>query len=562
MDQYRRMLLGRFDQLRDSAKVQAIKVLADLSANSARALGMDTDKPPLTLDLGELVSPKAERPTDFGFVDPLNFAIAPRFCGLSDIPTKYPMQYKVLTEFMGPFSRHRVLILVCGMRSGKGVIGSVLAWYAAYELLSLDDPQAYFGLAPGQEIQIVNLATSQPQAKNNVFKHMTDRLQTGGEWFAPLRDSAKVTGLEIRLPKGIVIRCGHSRATSQVGATSYLVVLDELSRFRDTDGRDNADHVYEQMSATTATFGDRARVLVLSSPEWEGDKAMRLLDEALEIDDDDHPIRPYMMGLQMATWEANLKHSQDWLWRRFDGDANPRAFWRDFGARPPTTVEGYYPDPGRWERQADPDRQHPYDEQGQLADWFKPCCDSRRFVHIDLGATRDACGVAMAHKPVPGCPWYGDPARDPGARRIVVDVCLQLMPPRQNEVQGEISFDRVRQFIYDWNDRGFNIKGGQVSYDGWQSLDSQQQLRRHGFRTAEFSLDRDTEGHDTLQELVNTDSLSFYRYDPLIREGKQLTLVRGKRVDHPKGGSKDVIDAVAGACYFALKKGGRTTFIG
>jgi len=38
---------------------------------------------------------------------------------------------------------------------------------------------------------------------------------------------------------------------------------------------------------------------------------------------------------------------------------------------------------------------------------------------------------------------------------------------------------------------------------------------------------RDTEGHDTLQELVNTDSLSFHRYDPLIREGKQLTLVRG-----------------------------------
>ncbi len=101
-----------------------------------------------------------------------------------------------------------------------------------------------------------------------------------------------------------------------------------------------------------------------------------------------------------------------------------------------------------------------------------------------------------------------------------------------------------------------------MSYDGWQSLNSQQQLRRHGFRTAQFRLDRDTKGHDTLQELVDTDRLGFYRYEPLIREGKQLTLVHGKRVDHPKGASKDVIDAVAGACYFALGRGGRLRFVG
>ena len=371
-----------------------------------------------------------------------------------------------------------------------------------------------------------------------------------------------------------MLRCGHSKASTLVGATSFMVLLDELARFKDTEGKDNADYVYEQMSATTATFGDSGRVIVLSSPEWEGDKAMRLLDEALEIDDDDHPIRPYVMGLQMATWEANLKHSQDWLWRRFGGVANPRAFWRNFGARPPTTVEGYYPGPGRWDRQADPDRRHPYDERGQLADWFKPCCGSRRFVHIDLGATRDACGVAMAHRPVPGCPYYEPPPKrhvrvqedappvNPKGKKIVLDVCLQVAPPREREAKPEISFEAIRQFIYDWDDRGFHIKGGQVSFDGWQSLDSQQQLRRQGYHVEEFSLDRDTEGHDTLQELVNTDQLSYYRHPVLIREAKQLSLLHGKKVDHPKGGSKDMVDAVAGAVYFALKRGGQVTFVG
>jgi hypothetical protein len=184
-------------------------------------------------------------------------------------------------------------------------------------------------------------------------------------------------------------------------------------------------------------------------------------------------------------------------------------------------------------------------------------------VHVDLGLSRDACGVAMAHKPVPGCPYFqAKDVSNPKARKIVLDVAVQIAPPREREAKAEISFERVRQLIYDWEERGFHIKGGQVSYDGWQSIDSQQMLKRKGFRTAEFSLDRNLDGHDTLQELINTDELSYYAHPVLLREAKALSLVRGKKVDHPKGGSKDVVDAAAGACYFALKRGGRIAFVG
>jgi len=563
-----RMGLGQMEHLEGMALVRMAEFVRKCSLDIARAEGVPTDRAAIPLNLGELSlsSPGQETPQPPfpGIVDAVTFATDPYFCGLSYIREKFPMQHMVLTEFMSPTNRYRILVLVCGMRSGKGVIGSVVAWYGVYQLLSLADPQSYYDLAPNQEIQIVNLATSRDQARNNVFKHLKDRLETGGEWFEALREQARVTDLEIRLPKNLVIRCGHSQATHQVGATSYIVILDELARFKDTEGHDNADHVYEQMSATTATFKEAARVLVLSSPEWEGDKAMRLLQDAIDEDEDGRPLRPHMLGVQLPTWECNRNLSFDYLWEAFEGAANPTAFWRDFGARPPHTVEGYYPDPERWVRQAGPDREHPYDENGRLGDWFKPCCDSKRFVHVDLGATRDACGLAMAHKPVPGCPWYEkvDGEDSPTAKRIVVDVVLQIVPPRQREHKGEISFERVRQHIRDWQDRGFNVKGGMVSFDGWQSLDSRQILKREGFRTKEFSLDRDTEGHDTLQELVNTDALGYYRHDVLIREAQQLQLVRGKKVEYPKGGSKDVVDAVAGAVYHALKMGGRITFVG
>jgi hypothetical protein len=534
------------------------------------ALGMPPDavealfaQPPLLLPPGATIGPGAA-----GMVDALTFAVSPDFCNLPTVTQAYPMQERVLREFMSPRSPYRVLVLVCGMRSGKGVVGSVVAWYAAYQLLSLADPQAYFGLVPGQEIQIVTMATSQEQAKHNVFKHIVDRLETGGAWFQALAGQAEIVSLEIRLPKNILIRCGHSKASTQVGSTSYLVILDELARMKDTEGRDNADEVYDKMSATTATFLENGKVLVLTSPEWEGDKSMRLLEEATAVDADGRPVHPDMLGVQLPTWEANLNLSEDALAEAFHRDANPMAFWRDFGAQPPLAMEGFFSDPGRWDRQADPDLRHPYDDLGQLADWWKPCCDSRRYVHIDLGAKRDAAGISMSHAPVSGCPYYkthledGQLVDNPRARAVVVDVIHRLVPGRQREIKGEVSFETVRQMIRDWGDRGFNIKGGLVSYDGWQSLDSRQILKREGYRVAEFSLDRNTEGYDTLLELLNTDRLAYYAHPVLLSEAKHLMLVHGKKVDHPKGGSKDVADAVAGSVYHALKRGGRMAFVG
>lgn len=572
------MALSENESLPPMARLRGLSVARQAGRDIARAQGVPVDAPALQVNIlaqlaaAGIVAPELMAPAGVagllplvagGRVDPVTFATSEVFCNLPDVGVRFPMQETVLRRFMSPTSRYTVLILVTGMRSGKGVVGSVVLWYAVYELLSLEDPQRFYGLTPNQEIQVITMATSERQAKNNVFQHVIDRLETGGPWFQALRDQADILATEIRLPKNVVIRCGHSRASTQVGSTSYLVVLDELARMKDTEGRDNADEVYDKMSATTATFGDRSRVLVLTSPEWEGDKSMRLLEEAVEVDDDGHLLRPHMLGLQMPSWEANLNLPFEVLWQRFDGEGNPMAFWRDFGARPPTVVEGYYPDPERWERQGD-DRAHPYGPEGQLAEWFKPCCDSRRYVHIDLGATRDACGLAMAHKPVAGCPWYKtvEGQENPRERDVVLDVAYQLVPARQRQLKGEISFEYVRQLIFDWQERGFNVKGGGITFDGWQSLDSRQILRRAGYKVGEFSLDKNTEGHDTLLELINRDRLAYYRYRPLIDEGKRLQLLRGKKVDHPKGGSKDVVDAVAGAAYHAHKRGGRVAFVG
>lgn len=535
---------------------------------------------------------RAAARSGFGIVDAYTFATHEDYCGL-DLSDK-PMERLILEQFMRAGSGYNELVAVVGMRSGKGTIGSVAVWYKIYKLLELGNPQRYYGLAQGQTISTINMALSETQALQNVFKHLKDRLEHGGRWFQDLRKYCDehlgnhwLGNLEIRLPKDLAMRCGHSRASTKVGGSNIALVLDEICKYKNTDGTDNAEQVYTEMKATTATFGEDSLVVSIASPEWTGDYGMQLLQMAVETEDmplaDRCPAcraraeqpsyqpspsksHPRMYGLTMPTWEANTALTFERLWDTQNGAANPRAFWRDFGAKPAEVEEGYYPDPERWERQADKTMRYPYDAAGRLAEWWKPCCDSRRFVHIDLGLTRDAAGVAMAHKPVPGCPYYqtvhGQP--NPKAKEVAVDICVQIKPPgkKDSTTKPEISFEAIRQLVRDWDARGFQIKSGRVTYDGFQSVDSRQILRREGFRASEFSVDKDLKAHDTLQELINRDALAYIGHPVLIREGKQLQLKSGRKVDHPPRGSKDVVDAVAASVYHAKRYGGRRKFIG
>lgn len=555
-----------------------------------------------------------------GGIDALTFATSPDYCNLN-LDDK-PMERLILSELMRGGSSYNELVAICGMRSGKGTVGSVAVWFKIKKLLDLDNPQRYYGIAEGQTIGTANMAMSQDQAKLNVFKHCLDRVNHGGRWFAELRDycdrhfgSAWQQTLEITLPKNILMRCGHSSAKSMVGGTNIAVAFDELCKFKTSGGKDNAEDVYRQMKATTATFGDDALILTLSSPEWTGDYGYGTLltmakeRESSPLEDRcegcraraespgyaviDAKSHPKMFPVHMPTWEANTGLTFEMLWENHNGSANPRVFNRDFGARPSEAQEQYYPNPQRWDEQGDPGLRYPYDKAGKLAAWFKPCCDSRRYVHVDLALSRDSCGVAMAHRPVPGCGWSrdpvlwqtdkagnvlvdehekplpvlneetGEPASNPLFREVVLDVCLQIKPEAPPGRAPEIDFEDVRDYIREWQKRGFAVKAGLVTYDGWQSVDSRQLLRKEGFKTKEFSLDRDLEGHDTLQSLINTGRLAYYPHPVLVREAKALELKKnGRRVDHPERGSKDVVDAVAGSVYHAFKYGGRRVFIG
>lgn len=156
--------------------------------------------------------------------------------------------------------------------------------------------------------------------------------------------------------------------------------------------------------------------------------------------------------------------------------------------------------------------------------------DQRYCIHVDLALRHDSAGIAMAH------------AED---RRVIIDYVQAIMA--EDFPGKEIDFAVIREFIISLRGQGFNII--MVTYDSYQSADSIQRLRQAGFNADTLSVDRNTEAYDLLKELIYTGGCALPNHPLLLQELRQLEFIKGKKVDHPPRGSKDVADAVAGAVF-------------
>ena len=175
---------------------------------------------------------------------------------------------------------------------------------------------------------------------------------------------------------------------------------------------------------------------------------------------------------------------------------------------------------------------------------------SPRFVHIDLSATHDACGIAIVR--LDGMATIGDP-ENPGIEerkpRFIVEGAISIRPDPDNEI---INSD-VRGWLMQLVDR-HSITIHTVTMDGYQSRDTLQILRRRGIIAEELSVDSSSEAYEAFQEALYEDRLSLVASETLRRELIQLERnPETGRIDHPPRGSKDVADAVAGAVFSALR---------
>ena len=481
------------------------------------------------------------------------------------------------------FNNYNELIGVVGMRGGKSVLVACMSAAIIHELLCVDGLQERLGLVKSQEIDGAFVAASGEQASETIYGHFRG-FYDNSPWFQNYRRALlDLEILDSNLRRGdlywateksihfkekhIRIKSLTSNSGSIAGKTRIFAVIDELSRMDAGDSKRSATEVYRVLKRSLITIKasvDRlrragiynvpdARMFCISSPMFEDDKSMLLLKQAEKSDK--------MFAFHRTTWEFNPDISKEDLADEFATD--PLGAERDYGANPPGAENPLVMNTNIIEICVDKHRDSNFlirevffDEvlDGFKFDYVKPEIVDFKYknlleyvIHCDAGQKQDSFCLAMGHL---------------NEDVVVIDGAVECRPIHKNNKQGldprEVYFPAMTDIILKLS-RTLSIR--YVSYDRWNSTEQIHKLRTRKILAFQKNLSRDD--HVRFVNSMAASKLSFPArendfIDPTIARNmpcsKALWELKrlnddGQKVDHPTGGSSDMIQ-----CYIGVHR--------
>lgn len=475
--------------------------------------------------------------------------------------------------------------------SGKSFKLSILATYMAYKLLCLRNPQKTFNLAPASKIAIMNMSVSASQAKRVVFGEIKNKIDFS-PWFQkhyppnprirselqfdPSPDVVKPG--DKRIYKNVYIIPGSSSGFAPLGYNLFCGIIDEATLWRDSDNKDYVQEVYEIIRRrVTSRFMDKGLIVLGGSPMYSTDFLERRIkavkDEGLtnvlvrrrshwdakypnyngpvfyfHLDDckvfktEEEMLkdRDKVARRAGANWETALKEYDENIKKipmmyYEDFKKNPEGSKRDLGGWPSDSVSSFIANPSVIQENINYKREDPVKGPYKFKKWFGPVNPKAwHTIHIDLGITGDACGIAMGHP---------EGFNEEGGVNVFIDFVMRIEGSNENPVQ----IEDIRQMIYRLSAMGFPI--GKITMDGFQSVDTMQILRKKGYYVEYLSLDRSLEPYEEWKTALYEHRINIYEHPIYEQEARKLEKIKNKKIDHPRGGSKDLTDAVAGVVY-------------
>ena len=268
----------------------------------------------------------------------------------------------------------KTLLLCLGRRSGKSRLLSFIATYAAYELLSLGNPQEYYHIMERHPIHIVHIAAKDKQAAE-MFAFTSDNVRRT-PFFRPYMDFDKHNMTELRLftpydlslneeikrknkmlmrgkqkeplmPGSLIIESITTSGATSRGKSIYTLMFSELAHLLRTNsdssrGEDalilenpQSDYaVVKAMTPSVLDFGEDGRVIYESSPREKGGEFYHhyCIGGGSEQEDFDNiTAEPSYQVIQLATWEARPSITRESLDAEFRKD--PIGANMEYGAR-------------------------------------------------------------------------------------------------------------------------------------------------------------------------------------------------------------------------------------
>jgi len=489
----------------------------------------------------------------------------------------------------------RQLTLPIGRRAGKTTLSAVFASYELYRLLSLGNPQAYYGLPNGNRIQIISVATDKDQAGllfNDVTSHMAKC-----EYFQPYIANNTLSYVQLRTPYDIerfgpTVRHSDGKFTSFNGKASIrvtfkasiskglrgsgniVIILDEIAHFQDK-GKSSAKDIYDAITPSTAAFSPKdpatglpingsateseARIICISSPLNKAGKFYELYHLGMSRG----PGSDNMLVIQAPTWEVNPTVPTSYYKEKYHED--PSVFMTEHGALFSDRVRGWI------EREAD--LIECIQKELRPKTYGPP-----RFPHqmgIDVGLINDGTTVAITHTEGANIildyheAWYAGMSwreANPHLTSPFTDYAKTL------ENVERLDFEEIANWIHLLTKK-FYISAG--LFDRWNGLPLEEALHKKGlkqFKSEFFKPDTTSKMYQATKLLMFDKRITLYDYplpsqaeaqskhSPLIEEILSLQATQRARnqiiVEAPQiqGAHDDVTDALVRAIWLSLER--------
>ena len=252
---------------------------------------------------------------------------------LPHLPLKLsPKQVKILKTFYSKDHHYTDLQLVCGRKSGKTLLVSIIALYEVFRLLLTENLHAKYNMIPNSPIYIMITATSREQALDVTFQYV--RSLAEGSWW--LNDYiVNITTQEIEFQKRIIIRCQACSSSSGRGYPSWLNIYDEHAHMKLRSGNAGGNIIYEALQPNLKVFRGDGKTVTISSPSgmegifWD----LFSTGEHIEvIQKSEHQgEQPWRAVFQYPTWEMNPTLPRDHREIEKEFLADPKSFDMEFG---------------------------------------------------------------------------------------------------------------------------------------------------------------------------------------------------------------------------------------
>jgi len=439
----------------------------------------------------------------------------------------------------------RTLILPVGRRSGKTTLSAIFASYELYRLITLGNPQEYYGLPNGNRIQIISVATDKDQAgllfndvtshlakceffkayiANNTQSHVNFRTPYDIEKYGPSvrHENGKFTSFNGKSSLRVTFKASVSKGLR--GSGNIVIILDEMAHFQDT-GLSSAKDIYDAVTPSAMAFSPKdpqdktrpvgevqSRVVCISSPLNRMGKFYDLFHFALS----NAAGSENMLAIQAPTWEVNPTVEPTFLKEKYHED--PNVFDTEFGAEFSDRRRGWI------EREQD------------LLDCIRPDLRPKAYgqprsphqMGLDVGLVNDGTTMAITH--LEGDKiildyhevWYaGTPWREsnPHLTAPMTDY------PKTLEMVERIDFDAIAEWIFAVSKKFYLTAG---IFDRWNGLPLEQSLHKKGlkqFRSEFFNRDVTSKMYQSVKLMMFDRRIVLYDYpsdtikhSPLIQE--------------------------------------------